>query len=207
MSQKKPRPQRQLIDIILTRLDEIDKKLERLINAGTAASSTSETLANEVTIVKGQVNKAENTIENWFQQLRGPVIAELDFVDKTTFGYLDAIPKDCGLRIITSNVKEVEKCLRKARNCAKDRPYLNILKINKVHERWIGSKDSFYIEIGTDLKFDALGHSTHTIRKLDPKAFHKRVLLFEKFWKKSQKELRRLFGEDLHKSMIFSKQG
>lgn len=203
MSQKRPPSQGQSKDIILRRLDEIEKKLDRLINADNTAS-TSQTLANEVTIVKGQVNKAENTIENWFQQLRGAIIAELDFVDKTTFGYLDSIPKDCGLRIVTSHLKEVEKCLRKARNCARDRPYLSIIKINKVHERWIGSKDSFFIEIGTDLKSDALGHSTHTIRKHDPKAFHKRVLLFEKFWKESQKELRRLFGEDLHKSMIFS---
>jgi hypothetical protein len=204
--QRGSRQKQQAMDVILTRLDEIDKKLERLLkNRG--ATSTGETSTDEVTIVKGQVNKAENTVEKWFQQLRGPVIAELDFIDKTTFGYLDSIPKSCGLDIITSNVKEKEKCLRKARNCAKDRPYVTIVKINKVHERWLGSEVSFFVEIGTDLKSDALGHSTHTIRKLDPKTFRKRIVLFKEMWTKSQKKLRQIYGPDFEKTLIFSTRG
>jgi len=41
--------------------------------------------------------------------------------------------------------------------------------LNKVHQRWMGSEESFIVEIGADLKSDALGHSTHTIRKINSK--------------------------------------
>lgn len=72
-----------------------------------------------------------------------------------------------------------DKLIRNARRCAKDRPHLEIIKINKIHERWIGSNSSYFIEIGTDLKSGALGKSKHTIRKLAPQDFqetlHKRA--------------------------------
>lgn len=195
-------------DLILARLDEMEERItQKLVQVlqEMKAKKAEEIFSDEVTIIKGQINKAENTIEKWFEQLMGDVIGELDFIDKTTYGYLDSIPKNCGMRIITSNIKELDKCITKAKKCARDRPYLEIMKINKVHQRWIGSKDSFFIEIGTDLKSDALGHSTHTIRKLAPKAFKKSISSFERLWRKSQKELRQIYGGDLHKSMIYSK--
>jgi len=159
---------------------------------------------DEIPIAIGQMNKAENTIEKWFKKLKGNVIAMLDFIDKTTFGYLDSIPKECGIQIITSNIKEKDKCRSKAKKTARDRPFFEIMEIDKVHERWIGSEESFIIEIGTDLKRDALGHTNHTIRVLKPKAYKKTIKRFYEFWNKSQKELQRLYGSRLVKNLFFS---
>jgi len=192
-------------ELILARLDEMEKRVEKLMHQvmKDKAGKSEEISRNEVTIIKGQMNKAENTIEKWLEQLTGNVIAQLDFVDKTTFGYLDSIPKNCGIRIITSNVKEPEKCILKADKCARDRPYLEIVKINKIHQRWIGSKESFFIDIGTDLKSDALGHCTHVIRKLNPNVFKESMSHFEMLWKKSEGELKQIYGKDISKSVIY----
>jgi hypothetical protein len=180
----------------------MDKLLRRLIQE--KAKEPEDSRRNEVTIIKGQINKAENTIEKWFEQLTGSVIAELDFVDKTTFGYLDSIPRNSGIRIITSNIKDVEKCVSRAEKCAKDRPFFKIVEMNKIHQRWIGSKVSFFVDIGTDLKSDALGHCTHAIRKIESEVFKESISLFEKLWKRSEHELRQIYGEGLSKSIIYS---
>jgi hypothetical protein len=192
-------------ELILARLDEMEKRVEKLMRQvmKEKTNKSEEISRNEVTIIKGQMNKAENTIEKWLEQLTGNVIAQLDFIDKTTFGYLDSIPKNCGIRIITSNVKEVEKCILKADKCARGRPYLEIVEIDKIHQRWIGSEESFFIDIGTDLKSDALGHSTHTIRKLPPESFKKSMSNFEQLWSKSEEELRRIYGHEICKSMVY----
>jgi len=189
------------LDVVLARLDELEKLVRHAIEE--KANKSESILRNEVTITKGQVNKAENTVEKWFEQFTGSVIAELDFVDKTTFGYLDSIPKNCGIRIIASNLKDVDKCINRAEKCAKDRPYFKIVKINKIHQRWIGSKESFFIDIGTDLKSDALGHSTHVIRKLNPNIFKESMSHFEMLWKKSEGELKQIYGKDISKSVIY----
>jgi tetratricopeptide (TPR) repeat protein len=159
----------------------------------------------QVPIMKGQMDKAENTVEKWLQELKGDIIGELDFIDKTTFGYLDSIPKSCGIRIITSCIKDPDKCKVKAKKCSQDRPYFEIIVFPKIHQRWIGSKESFFIDIGTDLKTDALGHSTHTIRKLVPENYKKDVEQFEKLWTTPEEELRKTYGSsNLSKNLFFS---
>ena len=162
-----------------------------------------ELVREEVVIVKGQMTKAEKTIVTWFEDLQGDIIAELDFIDWTTFGYLDSIPKNCGIQIIASNVKDGNKFIRQARKCAMDRPHLEIIKINKIHERWIGSENSYFLEIGTDLKSDALGRSTHTITKLAPRDFQERITKFKQFWNTPQKKLRQLYGSHIEKEQVF----
>jgi len=189
------------VKLILARLDELEKLVRQAIDE--KADKSDEILGNEVTIIKGQMNKAENTIEKWFDQLTGNVIAQLDFIDKTTFGYLDSIPKSCGIRVITSNVKELEKCIEKADKCATGRPHLEIMEIPKIHQRWIGSEESFFIDIGTDLKSDALGRSTHTIRRHTSESFKKSVSNFEQLWNKTEEELKRNYGSEIYKSMIY----
>jgi tetratricopeptide (TPR) repeat protein len=161
--------------------------------------------SEEVTVMKGQVNKAESTIEKWFEELRGEVIGELAFIDKTTFGYLDSIPMSCGLRLIVSNTKDEEVCLEKARKCSRNRPYVEIIRIPKIHKRWVGSKQNFIIDIGADLKADALGRSTHTIRKIQSEECLKETEQFEKLWKTSEEELKHNYGQNnISKSMFFS---
>lgn len=194
-------------EILLTYMGELFEKFDNAIRTleemktndieDTACSS-------EVTINKGQTNRAENAMEKWLELLTGDAIAELDFIDKTTFGYFDSVPKDCGLRIITSVVKDPDKCVIEAENCARGRPYLEIVKINKIHQRWIGSEKSFFIDIGTDLKRDALGNSTYTMRKLPPVTFKQSISHFESLWGSSQEELRRKHGRDWEKATFFS---
>jgi hypothetical protein len=101
-------------------------------------------------------------------------------------------------------MKEIDKCIVRAEKCARGRPYLEIMRIDKIHERWIGSNDSYFIEIGTDLKSDALGHSTHTIKKITPKAFRKSISRFQQLWDRTAKELHRIYGDSMHKSIIYS---
>jgi hypothetical protein len=165
---------------------------------------TNDTSRDEVVIIKGQMNKATNTIEQWFSQLSGDIMAELDFIDRTTFGYLDEIPKHCGIRVITSHIKNEERCSRSAEKTARDRPYLEIIRINKVHERWIGSETSFFILLGTDLKTDALGKSTHTIRKMSPNAFTETISNFNHLWNTSPTQLKQRYGRSLKKGTFYS---
>jgi hypothetical protein len=160
-----------------------------------------------VPIVMGQMNKAENTVHRWFQELSGDIIGILDFVDKTTFGYLDSIPKCCGIRLIASNIKEPEVCKGKAEKCSRDRPYFEIVVINKIHERWIGSKACFFIGIGTDLKTDALGHCTHTISKIKPDNFRVSAEQFDGLWTKTEEQLRQMYGSNLTKRLFFTSHG
>lgn len=189
--------------LVLKRLDEMEKKLNYLIKEKERNSEITE--RDEIPITKGQMNKAENAIEKWLSELSGDIIAELDFIDKTTFGYLDSIPKNCGIRIITSNLKDHNICLIKAEKCSRDRPHFGIVNINKVHQRWIGSKNSVIIEIGTDLKTDALGHSTHTMRKLQSDLYSETISQFEVLWNKSESDLKKIYGNDLSKKKIYPK--
>ena len=110
------------IDVVLSRLDELEEIIKKLIEVKN--EPIEDISKNEIVITKGQINKAENVIEKWFEQLEGDVIGQLDFIDKTTFGYLDSIPKKCGIRIITSNIKDREVCKRRAKRCSKDRPHM-----------------------------------------------------------------------------------
>ncbi|WXG44278.1 MAG: hypothetical protein WED04_09640 [Promethearchaeati archaeon SRVP18_Atabeyarchaeia-1] len=193
-------------DSVLAYLREMEGRImQRIQELKQPTANPNVTLGDESIINKGQKNKAENSIEKWFEQLSGDVIAELDFIDKTTFGYLDSIPKSSGIRIITSAIKDLNKCLRNAETCARDRPHFEISKINKVHERWIGSKESFFIDIGADLKRDALGNSTHTIRKFSPEAFKESISHFESLWTKNQEELRMMYGNDWEKSILYQR--
>lgn len=196
-----PPSQTHTSDIVLNRITELEKLVLRLIQEQEKKSQAAE--RTEVIIMKGQNNRAENVIEEWLSELTGDVIAELDFIDKTTFGYLDSIPKMCGVRIITSNPKEFDKCINKVEKSARDRPHLEIIVINKIHQRWIGSKDLFFIEIGADLKTDSLGHSTHAMRKLEPQLFKKAIASFEELWTKSEKELRKTYGDSILKQKIY----
>ncbi|MGA3060162.1 MAG: hypothetical protein ABSD92_07300 [Candidatus Bathyarchaeia archaeon] len=190
-------------EVVLSRLDELEKLVRYLTEEKEKNSEIAE--RNEIIITKGQMNRAENVIEKWLSELSGNVIAELDYIDKTTFGYLDCVPKKCGIRIITSNPKEFDKYLNKVEKCSRDRPHFEIITIDKIHQRWIGSNDSFFIDIGADLKTDSLGHSTHAMRKLLPEFFREAANHFETLWANPESELKKTFGNDFSKRKIYPK--
>jgi hypothetical protein len=67
-------------------------------------------------------------------------------------------PKNCGIRLIVSGIHEYEKGPKKrAEYCSHERPYFEIIEIPKMHDKWIGAKESHFIQIGTDLKSESLG--------------------------------------------------
>ena len=159
---------------------------------------------DEIPIAIGQINRAEKAIEKWFKELKGNVIGMLMYIDTTTLGYLDSIPKEHGIQIITSGIKDKDKFKTKAEKTAQGRPFFEIIEIKKVHERWIGSESSFIIEIGTDLKIDALGNTNHIIRILKPEACKEMVKRFYEYWNKTQEELQSLYGSEFRKEKIIS---
>jgi len=190
-------------NLIVLSITELQAIVQEVISRKNSVSKDYE--RNEVVVTLGQVNRAEMTLEKWFEEFDNDVIAQLNFIDKTTFGYLDSIPKKCGIKIITSGIKTVEKdiCKRRATRCGKDRPHFEIINITKIHQRWIGSESSFIIEIGTDLKTDALGRCTHTIRRLSPDIYRESIAQFDFLWKAKQKRLREKYGNDLKKTLFY----
>ena len=161
----------------------------------------------EFEVIRGQRNYASQIMEEMLGQLRGEVIGTLDFIDKTTFAYLDKIPKTSGIKILTSNTpsEQLSAIQDAARRTAHNRPFLKVVEIKeaKLHMRWIGSSSSFFIDIGADLKSDALGMSTHTIRKVDAALFNEQIKSFDFHWKATEKQLSDLQGKEVKKELIF----
>jgi len=153
---------------------------------------------------RGQLCRSEKPIEELFPKLKGDIIAELHYIDDSTFGYLDLIPKNCGIKLIYSGMKKEAVCKEKAEKCSRERPHLEILEIPLVHERWIGSNESFFVDIGTDLKSDALFNQAHTTRSLPPECYQKEVAKFYEFWTTSEEEQKRRYGDKMSKTLFFS---
>lgn len=137
------------------------------------------------------------------------------YIDKSTFAYLDYIPRSCGIKLLVYGIKNRNRVLEQAKSEAKGRPYLEIFRLNfphpleksiKIpffHERWLATKD-YEIEIGTDLKSDALGNRQHTLRILDKAAESKRYQGFMRLWEADSSELERLYGKGVKKELFYS---
>jgi len=178
-----------------------------------------ETLRNQIeskVIGPDQRSLADSTLEEWFgKYFDGEVVGELMYIDKTTFAYLDYIPRSCEIRLLVYGIKNRNACLRQAENEAKGRPYLEIYRLNfphpvekdrKIpffHERWLATRD-YEIEIGTDLKSDALGNRQHTLRVLDKAAQSERYRIFMELWEADSSELERLYGKGVEKELFYS---
>jgi hypothetical protein len=166
----------------------------------------------EKSIFPGQKATADETLEEWLHKMKGEVIGELDFVDKSTFAYLDMIPRGCGLKLIVGHIKDPEKCIDLARRQAQGRPYFVIMKIEypglqarvsqTIHERWLASKE-IDIDIGADLKSDALGKSKHTIRVIEVTESSEHDREFKTSWEADSLELERIFGVGTHRERFF----
>lgn len=170
------------------------------------------TLIYEKKINSGQRLLADNIVEQWMEQMMEEVIGELSFLDKSTFGYIDMIPRGCGVRLIVTKIKDEPKCLEAAQKAAENRPYMTIIRIlypgsaeglpRGVHERWVSDK-GHEIEIGTDLKSDALGKSEHTIQVFEDAVKSEKYRNFIWKWNASDSELKRLYGNTTRKEVFF----
>jgi hypothetical protein len=154
-------------------------------------------------ILPGQKALATEILEEQFQKMKGDVIGELLFMDKSTFRYLDVIPRGCGLKLIVGHIKDREKCIDLARSQSQGRLHLVIMKIEypgtqageprTIHERWLASEE-IEIDIGSDLKSDALGNSEHTIRVFEAIGGSERSRQFKIKWEADSLELERIYG-------------
>jgi predicted amino acid-binding ACT domain protein len=152
----------------------------------------------EITIERGEKEKAEEFLQKYFNSFGSEVQAILPYIDKTTFEYLDQIPKCCGIKVITSVVKDRTKCLKKADELAKDRPFVEILELAVKteedyytpleHTRWVCDDNSFVI-LDTDLKGSSLGGKDYSIEAKKTSKVKGRKKKFEKRWGQSKSEL------------------
>lgn len=152
----------------------------------------------EIVIKRGQREQAEQFLQKYFNSFDSEVNAILPYIDKTTFEYLDYIPKCCGIKVIASIVKDREKCLKKADELVKDRPFVKILELALKsgdghytpleHTRWICDKDLF-VMLDTDLKKSALSSRDYSIEVRETSKCTGRIKKFEKRWDQSQSDL------------------
>ncbi|MBU7027415.1 MAG: ACT domain-containing protein [Theionarchaea archaeon] len=157
----------------------------------------------EIVIERGQRGEAEQFLQKCFNSFGSEVKAILPYMDKTTLDYLDQIPKCCGIRVITSIVKDRKKCLEEADDLAKNRPFLEILELALKteddhyspleHTRWICSKNLFVI-LETDLKRSSLGSRDYSIEVKETGKCGGRIEKFEKRWDQNAADLEKEVG-------------
>ncbi len=153
-----------------------------------------------ISIAKGQRGKALNKIEEWLGDLKGNVIGILSYIDKSTAGYLDEIPKSCGIRLITSYIDRSEKTKKRMLATGKDRPYFVIKKISDTHSRWIGSERTYIIDLNTDLKTKAIGNKNYVMKKLRPSDCVSEIKQFKEFYYTNKKKLKSKYGSSFTRS-------
>jgi hypothetical protein len=156
----------------------------------------------DISIGRGQGEEAEKFLRGFLNCFRTEVKAILPYMDKTTFDYLDHIPRCCGMKVITSLIKEREKCLEKADELAYDRPSLSILELALKsgedeyrpleHMRWICDQN-LLIALDTDLKKSALNSRDYSIEVKDVCECSQRLARFNKRWSQSKSDLEQEF--------------
>jgi hypothetical protein len=166
----------------------------------------------EKKIRAGQKATADAIIEQWLTKFQGDVTGELMFVDKTTFTYLDMIPRGCGIRLIVGNVKDKDGCIEYAQKQAVGRPFLKIAQIEypggdqrfprTIHERWLADSQ-IEIDFGVDLKDDAIGKSEHTIHISEKLQDAERTREFEFKMECAKIDLGRAYGVSTKRVVLF----
>lgn len=148
-------------------------------------------VTEELVILPGEKEKAEEFVKRWFSKLEGEVVGELAYIDKTTFEYLKLINPDCkSVRLIVSNIDDKPKCQQLALELQKERPNLHIVQKKIVfedeereyeHERWLAGQN-YEVDLSTDLKSSAIANKKHTIKILNKVDLSSRYCSFKKEW-------------------------
>ena len=169
-------------------------------------------LIAEKKIKAGQSATADAAIEEWLKRFQGEVIGEMMFIDKTTFKYLDEIPRGCGIRLAVGHIDDRATCLAFAEKQAVGRPLLEITQIEypspdpkhprTIHERWLADKE-IEIDFGVDLKFNAIGKSEHTIHVFEMSPDSERRRQFEFMMNSEKVDLKREFGIGTRRETFF----
>ncbi|MHA2231383.1 MAG: hypothetical protein ACXAB4_02715 [Candidatus Hodarchaeales archaeon] len=172
-------------------------------------------IPDSFTIGKGNHVEATAIVERYLGTTEGRVYGMLTYIDKSTFRYLDMIPKSIDIRILTSVAWDEDKCVNRARRLSKNRPHVKIViifveeeekKAAYLHERYILA-NNLLIDFGTDLKDNALGSKHHTIRVVSPNTpeFNEKRKSFDELWTTSEKKLIVRTNKKIRKKILYEK--
>jgi DGQHR domain-containing protein len=157
------------------------------------ALTEKQTVVDQLVVLPGERDKAEEFLKKWFLILEGEIFAELAYIDDTTFSYLGWINPSCkALKIMVSSIKEREKCEKAAFELQRGRTNLEVFQKKVItkegeeheyeHERWLAGQN-YEVELGHDLKRDSLGNKKHTIKVLQRPDLSERYRRFAEEWK------------------------
>lgn len=170
-----------------------------------------------------QRNLASNTIEKCLRSFRNNVFGILDYIDDTTFNFLDFIPKTCRIRLIVSRIQGSRSQIqKKAAKLGKSIELLTIKTIDvatsnmksggKMHHRWLAcdgdtvmekqSCRGFLVDFGTDLKSNSIANTQHKIQVFaDPSEEQKK---FEEYWNRTEDEWKAITGQSISSKIVYS---
>jgi hypothetical protein len=170
------------------------------------SASHGEVVAEQI-IRPGQRNLADKVLREWTKQYfaTGHVVGNLMYIDRTSFAYLDYIPRSCPITLLIGGIStgEESKCLEASAKAGLGRPSLEISRMQYAekpfsHERWL-SNGTYEIELGTDLKESTLGKNEHTMRLIRSGSNSFRVL---DFWEKYDNPS--LYGSLARRELFFT---
>jgi len=157
---------------------------------GKAKGKSAKIKPESVSVKPGDKELAKTAIEGFFRELRGDITAMLPYIDETTFGYLGKIRDAKSFKILTSNIfpskAKIDKAVRGLGRPVEiweiTSPRRRGPPVRILHERWV-SDGRIFVDIGTDLKWRALGHTQHTIRRDSAKGHRTELDAFNEHWK------------------------
>ena len=154
--------------------------------------------------------EAEEFLDRHFSKFSGNVSGILAYIDETTLGFFEKIPRDCTIRLLVSATggsvtRPAEKLCEERRKDAIEIAQItfadNSTEKPLFHERWVAD-EKVLIDIGTDLKESSIAAKQHTISVYDVRAYQDRINEFEWYWKSDESLLSRHFGGKIRKRSL-----
>jgi len=158
----------------------------------------------------GQRPIAERIIRDWLENVEGNISCWLNYIDETTISYLNNLPRTCEIRIITSEIQNINRFRTEASKFGRFYPKLEVkmIRINSetssdktkefsqadkaiIHKRKILTNNNI-IDFGTDLKSSALGNTKHDMLLMEADNSDKEKFDIE--WNRNEFEWKRIEG-------------
>ena len=144
----------------------------------------------EIKILDGEITKAKNAVKLWLGQLKGEVVGELSYVDKSTIAYLKGLRKPAHVRLKVGQVWGLDDLRTEATGLVSSGVRLEVCLVKfetvqgstpAIHERWLAD-EKHEIDFGVDLMDQSLGKKEHTIQVFDRSAASERWSSFDATW-------------------------
>jgi len=171
-----------------------------------------------------QHNLARSITKKCLRTFRGNVFGILDYIDETTFEFLDYIPKSCSIRLIVSRIQGSRtQAQKKAAKLGRSVKQLEIKAIDlfavdekfggKMHHRWLACDgdailegelcNGLMVDFGQDLKSSSIANVQHRIQAVtNPYDDQKE---FEEYWKRTEDDWKAITGKPIISKIFYSK--